>query len=87
MLLGEYDSGVTTKIAVSLPDELVADAKRAVANGRAASVSAYVADALRSYGHEDSLEKFLHDMNATYGPPGPEAEAWATRAMRPVDEV
>jgi len=35
-------SGMTsTKIAVSLPSELVAQAKRAVADGRSPSVSAY----------------------------------------------
>src|SRR5436853_131240 len=36
---------MTTKIAVSLPDEQVAAARRAVAEGRAPSVSAYVASA------------------------------------------
>ena len=39
---------MTTKIAVTLPDELVESARRAVAEKRAASVSAYVADALRA---------------------------------------
>jgi Arc/MetJ-type ribon-helix-helix transcriptional regulator len=37
---------MTTKIAVSLPDHLVEAARNAVRGGRAASVSAVVADAL-----------------------------------------
>ena len=41
-----YDPGMTTKIAVSLPDKLLAEAKAAVASGRAASVSAFVAEAM-----------------------------------------
>ena len=45
MVQAQYDSGMTIKIAVSLPDELVAERQGRVASGRAASVSAYVADA------------------------------------------
>lgn len=40
---------MTTKIAVSLPDHLVAEAKDAVARGEAASVSAFVAAALEAH--------------------------------------
>ena len=36
---------MTTKLAVSLPDELAEQARQAVREGRAASVSAYIADA------------------------------------------
>jgi len=43
------------KIAVSLPPELVAQAQRAVAEGRAASVSAYVALALQNQAINDDL--------------------------------
>ncbi len=37
---------MTTKIAVSLPDELFADARQALSDGRAPSVSALIAQAL-----------------------------------------
>ena len=76
-----YDSGMTTKIAVSLPDELVAEAKAAVAAGASASVSAYVAAAMRSFSRTDSLAQFLDDLDAQFGPPGPEADDWAARAL------
>lgn len=39
---------VKEKVAVSLPPELLAAAKSAVANGRVESVSASMADALRA---------------------------------------
>ncbi|MBO0827861.1 MAG: hypothetical protein J2P24_08770 [Streptosporangiales bacterium] len=74
---------MTTKITVSLPDEQVRAAKRAVASGRVPSVSAYVSAALdRKTGDEELLE-MLDEMDEIYGPPGPEAEAWARRALGP----
>jgi Arc/MetJ-type ribon-helix-helix transcriptional regulator len=81
-----YDSGMTTKIAVSLPDDLVAVAKEAVASGSAASVSAYVAAAMRVFSRTDTLKRFLDDLDDELGPPGPEAEAWAKKALGLDDE-
>lgn len=78
-----YDSGMTVKITVSLPDELVEQARVAVEQHRAASVSAYVADALRSYEARYTLDDFLDEMDAELGPPGPEAEAWARSVLWP----
>ena len=59
----------TTKIAVSLPAELVEQAKRAVAEGRANSVSAYVADALEEKATLDDLASLLEEMLAETGGP------------------
>lgn len=58
-----------TKIAVSLPDEQVQAAKRAVAAGRAASVSAFVSDALARAVREDSLAELLDEMDQELGEP------------------
>lgn len=74
---------MTTKIAVSLPDELVAQARVAVEEGRAASVSAYVAEAMRAYGSRYSLRDWLDEMEAELGPPGPEVQAWARSVYLP----
>ena len=52
----------TAKIAVSLPYELVARARRAVESGVAESVSAYVATALEEKGKLDDLEGLLREM-------------------------
>jgi Arc/MetJ-type ribon-helix-helix transcriptional regulator len=59
----------TTKIAVSLPAELVEQAKRAVAEGRSSSVSAYVAQALEEQAKLDDLGSLLKEMLAETGGP------------------
>lgn len=62
-------SGMTSKIAVSLPDELVAEARAAVADGRASSVSAYVAAAMREKTKLDDLRSLLDELLAETGGP------------------
>jgi Arc/MetJ-type ribon-helix-helix transcriptional regulator len=73
---------MTTKITVSLPDELVEQARAAVRAGRASSVSAYVADAMRSSGQGESLRSMVDDwLEETGGPATAEEQAWARRAL------
>lgn len=62
------------KIAVSLPGELVHGAKRAVREGRAANVSAYVADAMADKLMLDDLAQLLGEMLAQTGGPLTKAE-------------
>lgn len=64
----------TTKIAVSLPAELVEHARSAVAEGRSASVSAYVAHALEEQVKLDELASLLDEMLAETGGPLTAAE-------------
>ncbi len=66
--------GMTSKIAVSLPDELVEQARAAVAAGRATSVSAYVAAALCEKAKLDDLQSLLDELLAESGGPLTEAE-------------
>jgi Arc/MetJ-type ribon-helix-helix transcriptional regulator len=77
----KYDSGMTKKIAVSLPDDLVAEAHAAVAAGRASSVSAYVAQAMRQVSGQDSLAALLQDLIEESGPPSEEDVAIARRVL------
>jgi len=63
------DGMTTSKIAVSLPSGLVAQAQRAVADGRATSVSAYVAHALEEQAKLDDLTSLLDEMLAETGGP------------------
>jgi Arc/MetJ-type ribon-helix-helix transcriptional regulator len=65
------------KIAVTLPEDQVAAARRAVAEGRAASVSAYVAEALARRDADDELAEMLAEIYAETGPPSDEDRAWA----------
>jgi len=76
-----YDSGMTTKIAVSLPDELVDAARRAVTEGRSSSVSAFIASAMADKTRFDDLEALLADMAAESGPPDESDRRWAREAL------
>ncbi len=62
------------KIAVTVPEELVAAARAAVAAGRAGSVSGYVADAMREKAKLDDLDELLTEMLAESGGPLSDAE-------------
>lgn len=75
------------KIAVSLPQEQVAAAKRAVAEGRVASVSAYVSQALEKYDARTELMRLLDERDEKYGPPTPEDEAWADDVMAKIEQL
>jgi Arc/MetJ-type ribon-helix-helix transcriptional regulator len=57
------------KIAVTLPPALVSRAQDAVREGRAPSISAYVASALEEKVKLDDLEKMLDEMLAETGGP------------------
>jgi Arc/MetJ-type ribon-helix-helix transcriptional regulator len=57
------------KIAVTLPEQLVVTAQEAVAQGRAASVSAYVAEAMAERAKLDDLDELLEDLLARNGGP------------------
>jgi antitoxin ParD1/3/4 len=71
-----------TKIAVSLQTELVDQAKRAVAEGRADSVSAYVAEAIEEKRTNEDLAALLVEMLAeTGGPLTAQEQAAADQAL------
>lgn len=72
---------MTTKIAVSLPDELVAAARQAVADGRASSVSAFVAGAIEERGRYEDLAKLLTEMSVDVGAPTEQDRVWAREAL------
>jgi Arc/MetJ-type ribon-helix-helix transcriptional regulator len=69
------------KVAVSLPPELVAQARRAVAEGRAPTVSAYVAAALEEKAKLDDLAGLLSEMLAVSGGPLTEEERMAADSV------
>ncbi len=75
-----YRAGMNERVTVSLPAELVAEARRAVETGAAPSVSSYVADALSA---KAARERALADLERVCGgPPPAEALAWARSALR-----
>jgi len=72
---------MTMKIAVSLPDELVLEARAAVESGRAESVSAYVASAMAEKSQRTSLSAVLDALDAELGAPAAAAVAWAEEQL------
>jgi Arc/MetJ-type ribon-helix-helix transcriptional regulator len=72
---------MTTKIAVSLPDEVVTAARQAVAHGRASSVSAYIAATLADRQAYEDIVTLLADMASETGSPSPEDLRWARTAL------
>lgn len=72
---------MTTKIAVSLPDELVASARQAVTEGRAPSVSGFIAEALEEQSRYQGLAELLAEMTAQAGAPTKRDRDWARQAL------
>lgn len=71
-----------SKIAVSVPRVSLERVRRAVREGRAASVSAYVSAAIEERAKLDDLEALLAQMLAeTGGPPTPAERRAADRAL------
>ncbi|MFZ5471867.1 MAG: hypothetical protein ACOZIN_20750 [Myxococcota bacterium] len=65
------------RIAITVPEEILAAAKRAVRAKRATSVSAYFAEAARSRSRADEMKRLLAEMNAEHGQPSTEDYEWA----------
>lgn len=67
------------RITVSVPDDLVDEARRAVERGEAASVSGYVTAALRDYGEGKTLRELLDEWDREFGPVPPDVAAEVDR--------
>ena len=75
-------NGMTvSKIAVSLPEEVVARARRAIARGHAESMSAYVAAAVAEKAKLDDLADLLKEMLGESGGPMTASERRAADAI------
>jgi Arc/MetJ-type ribon-helix-helix transcriptional regulator len=72
---------MTTKIAISLPDEVLEAARRAVSDGRASSLSGYIAATLAERQDYEDLAALLADMAEETGRPSEEDRLWARRAL------
>lgn len=76
-----YDESMNKRITVSLPEHLVEQALFAVAEGRAKSVSAYVAGALEQAAPRESLADVLDEWVREAPQLTPEEEAWVGDAL------
>lgn len=71
----------TTKITVTVPEELAAHIRREVEQGQYASVSAFVTRAVESMRDFEPLDLLIASMIAEAGEPDEAAEAWVEQAM------
>ena len=71
---------------MSLPDQLVEAARKAVRDGRAASVSAYVADAMADKARRTSLGELLDELGRVHGPVSDDVMVVVDRELIP-DEL
>jgi Arc/MetJ-type ribon-helix-helix transcriptional regulator len=76
----------SAKITISLPRAQVEQAREAVAQGEAASVSGYVSAALAvapdtAVEEGDTMADLVADLIAEHGRPSAEAYAWADRVL------
>lgn len=72
---------VTGKIAVSLPVPQIDAAKQAVREGRAASVSAYVSEALTRRQQDDALADLVAEWMGEDGRPSDDDYVWADAVL------
>lgn len=71
----------TTKITVTVPEELAAYIRQQVEAGRFDSVSAYVTRAAESMRDFEPLDLLIASMIAETGEPGHRAQTWMDDAM------
>jgi Arc/MetJ-type ribon-helix-helix transcriptional regulator len=69
------------KIAITLPEEQVAAARQAVAEGRAASVSAFISRALARRDADEELAETIAEIYRESGQPTEEDRLWARRVL------
>jgi hypothetical protein len=69
------------KVALTIPTEVLAAAKKEVEVGHAKSLSAFVSDAVDEKLRRDELAGLLDEMDAKHGPPKKSARAWAKKVL------
>jgi antitoxin ParD1/3/4 len=81
VVVGMIDGMTRQKIAITLPEEQVAAARQAVAEGRAASVSAYISQALARRDADEELAETIAGIYTETGQPTEEDRRWARRVL------
>jgi hypothetical protein len=71
----------SAKVALSIPSDLLMEAKAEVASGRAKNLSVFISEALNQRLRRDELNTILDAMDAEHGPPNKAARTWAKRVL------
>jgi len=69
------------RITITIDQELLDLAEQAVADGRAKSVSGWIAAALEPQLKREQLADVIADIRAEIGPPTEEEDAWAREVL------
>lgn len=72
----------SAKVAVSIPRDVLSEAKKQVRSGRAKSLSAFVTQAVAEKVRRNELEEILDAMDEANGKPSKADQAWAKRVLR-----
>jgi len=73
----------TAKVALSIPSDVLRQAKKEVATGRAKSLSSFVSEALDEKLRRTELSAILDAMDAHHGKLTKGDRAWAKRVLEP----
>lgn len=73
----------TAKVALTIPADVLAGARKQVKAGRARSLSAFVSEAVGERLRRDQLTAILDAMDAEHGRPNKAAARWARRVLSP----
>lgn len=76
-----YAFSMRTRVTVTVDEDAVRAAEAAVADGRARSVSAWVASAMQERAHRENLADVLAEIRAELGPASDEETAWARSVL------
>ena len=71
-----------SKVALTIPIDVLRLAQKEVQSGRAKSLSAFVSEAVDEKVRRDELSAILDAMDAEHGKPNKAARAWAKRVLR-----
>jgi hypothetical protein len=71
-----------SKVALTIPSDVLRLAQKEVKSGRAKSLSAFVSAALDEKVRRDELASILDAMDAAHGKPNQAAQSWAKRVLR-----
>lgn len=74
---------IKAKVALTIPADVLAGAKKQVRAGRARSLSAFVSEAVGEKLRRDQLTAILDAMDAEHGRPNKAAGTWARRVLSP----
>ena len=69
------------RVTVTVPPEALEAAERDVADGKAASVSAWVSEAMEAKARRESLKDLLAEIRAEIGPATREETEWARAVL------